>query len=56
MGLRRGAFDWDVRITTRSEIGADTTHFVTDNQLTAEEGGTVLFERRRRRRIPRTQG
>jgi putative CocE/NonD family hydrolase len=56
VGLRRGEFAWDVRITTRSEIGADATHFVTDNQLTAEEGGTVVFRRRWERRIPRTQG
>ena len=56
VGLRRAEFGWDVRITTRSEISADATHFLTDNQLTAEEGGTVLFQRRWERRIPRTQG
>jgi hypothetical protein len=47
---------WDVRISASSETGADAAHLLTDNQVTAEEGGTVLFHRRGERRIPRTQG
>ena len=56
VGLRREALAWDVRVTTSSTVAADATHFLTDNQVTAEEGDTVLFHRRWERRIPRSQG
>jgi len=56
VGLRRTQPAWDVRVTTSSTIAADATHFLTDNQVTAEEGGAVLFHRRWERRIPRSQG
>jgi putative CocE/NonD family hydrolase len=56
VGLRRADLDWDVRITTHSEITADATHLLTDNQVIAQEGDTVLFRRRWERRIRRDHG
>ncbi|MEY9840180.1 CocE/NonD family hydrolase [Streptacidiphilus sp. EB103A] len=56
VGLSRPELGWNVTITTSSEIRADAGHFLTDNQVTAEENGRTLFQRRWERRIPRTHG
>lgn len=54
--LRRPDRDWDVRVTTRSEITADADTFVTVNHVLAEENEEPVFERTWQRRIPRTAG
>jgi hypothetical protein len=56
VGLRRADLDWDVTVTTSSTIRTSATHFLTDNQVTAREGDTVLFRRQWERRIPRSHG
>jgi putative CocE/NonD family hydrolase len=52
VALSRG--DWRVEISTRSVVTASATHFVTDNQVIAREGGTEAFSRSWHAEIPRT--
>ncbi|MFC9752808.1 CocE/NonD family hydrolase [Streptomyces sp. NPDC056921] len=54
--LHRPEMAWDVRIETRSEIGADDTDFITSDEVVCKEGGEVVFHRTWEKRIPRTAG
>lgn len=54
--LHRPEMAWDVRIETRSEIGADDTDFITTDEVVCKEGGEVVFHRTWEKRIPRTAG
>ncbi|MEU2667661.1 CocE/NonD family hydrolase [Streptomyces sp. NPDC007164] len=54
--LHRPEMAWDVRVETRSEIGADDTDFITSNEVVCKEGGEVVFHRTWEKRIPRTAG
>ncbi|MEE1771878.1 CocE/NonD family hydrolase [Streptomyces sp. JV185] len=54
--LHRPELAWDVRIETRSEIGADDSDFITSNEVVCKEGGEVVFHRTWEKRIPRTAG
>ncbi|MGW1843481.1 CocE/NonD family hydrolase [Streptomyces sp. NPDC001966] len=54
--LHRPEMAWDVRIETRSEIGADDTDFITSDEVVCKEGGEVVFHRTWEKRTPRTAG
>ncbi|MFB8034375.1 CocE/NonD family hydrolase [Streptomyces sp. NPDC056004] len=54
--LHRPEMAWDVRIETRSEIGADDTDFITSDEVVCKDGDEVVFHRTWEKRIPRTAG
>lgn len=54
--LHRPEIAWDVRIETRSEIGADAQDFITSDEVICKEGDEIVFHRTWEKRIPRTAG
>ncbi|WP_328865819.1 CocE/NonD family hydrolase [Streptomyces sp. NBC_00304] len=54
--LHRPETAWDALIETRSEISADSTHFITSNEVVCKDSGEVVFHRTWEKRIPRTAG
>lgn len=54
--LHRPEMLWDVRIETRSEIGADADDFITHDEVVCRDGDEIVFHRTWEKRIPRTAG
>ncbi|MGW2840462.1 CocE/NonD family hydrolase [Streptomyces sp. NPDC001493] len=54
--LHRPETAWRTEITTRSETGADATHFVTSDEVVCKDGDEIVFHRTWEKRIPRTAG
>ncbi|MFD6530403.1 CocE/NonD family hydrolase [Streptomyces sp. NPDC060184] len=54
--LHRPETAWRTEITTRSETGADATHFLTSDEVVCKDGDEIVFHRTWEKRIPRTAG
>ncbi|MGW2276687.1 CocE/NonD family hydrolase [Streptomyces sp. NPDC001770] len=54
--LHRPETAWRTEITTRSETGADATHFITSDEVVCKDGDEIVFHRTWEKRIPRTAG
>ncbi|MFD6421522.1 CocE/NonD family hydrolase [Streptomyces sp. NPDC060198] len=54
--LHRPETAWRTEITTRSETGADATHFLTSNEVICKDGDEIVFHRTWEKRVPRTAG
>ncbi|WP_031078104.1 CocE/NonD family hydrolase [Streptomyces sp. NRRL WC-3742] len=51
--LERPDLGWDVTVQTRTQLRCDAEHFLSVVQLRALEGGSVVFTREWRHRVPR---